>query len=36
MTGDPLAPAYYVVLSGLLTLVATLFVREGGNKPLLE
>ena len=36
MTGDPLAPAYYVVFSGLLTLLATLFVREGGNKPLLE
>jgi len=36
MTGDPLAPAYYVVFSGLLTLLGALFVREGGNKPLME
>ena len=28
MTGDPLAPAYYVILAGVLSFVATLFIKE--------
>jgi len=35
-TGDPIAPAYYVMVGGLLTLIALFFVREGAGKPLLD
>jgi hypothetical protein len=34
--GDPIAPAYYVMVGGLLTLIALFFVREGAGKPLLD
>ena len=36
LTGDPLAPAYYVILAGMLSLAATLFVRERAGQPLPE
>jgi MHS family proline/betaine transporter-like MFS transporter len=36
VTGDPLAPAYYVILAGVITLVSVFFVREGARKPLLD
>jgi MHS family proline/betaine transporter-like MFS transporter len=36
MTGDPLSPSYYVIFSGLLSAVATLFVIERAGKPLPE
>ena len=35
-TGDPIAPAYYVMFGGLLSLIALYFVREGARKPLLD
>ena len=34
MTGDPLAPAYYVIFGGVLSFVATIFVRERAGHPL--
>ncbi len=34
MTGDPLAPAYYVILGGVLSFLGTLAVRERMGKPL--
>ena len=33
-TGNPLAPAFYVMFAGVLSFIATLFVREGAGKPL--
>jgi MHS family proline/betaine transporter-like MFS transporter len=35
-TGNPTAPAYYVILGGVLGLIAVTFVREGARKPLLD
>ncbi len=34
VTGDPLAPAYYVMLAGMLSLFATFFVVERAGRPL--
>jgi MHS family proline/betaine transporter-like MFS transporter len=36
LTGDPLAPAFYVIAAGVLSFIATLFVREGAKLPLPE
>ncbi|MFC7555984.1 MFS transporter [Pseudoroseomonas wenyumeiae] len=36
ITGDPIAPAYYVVFGGVLSLAATFFVKERAGKPLLD
>jgi MFS transporter, MHS family, proline/betaine transporter len=36
LTGSPEAPAYYVIFSGVFSLVATFFVREGAHRPLPE
>jgi MFS transporter, MHS family, proline/betaine transporter len=36
LTGDPLAPAYYVIVAGVLSFVATAFVRERAGLPLPE
>jgi MHS family proline/betaine transporter-like MFS transporter len=36
MTGDPLAPAYYVVAGGVASLVATVFMNEGAKRALPE
>ncbi len=36
LTGSPEAPSYYVIFSGVLSLVATFFVREGAHRPLPE
>lgn len=33
-TGDPIAPAYYVIAAGVLSFVATFFVREHAGRPL--
>lgn len=33
-TGDPLAPAYYVILGGVLSGIATFFIREGAGRPM--
>ena len=33
-TGNPLAPAFYVMFAGVLSFIATLFVREGAGRPL--
>ncbi|MBN8956434.1 MAG: MFS transporter [Rhizobiales bacterium] len=35
-TGDPLAPAYYVIFGGVASLIATLFIVERAGKPLPE
>ncbi len=35
VTGDPLAPAYYVVFGSLATAVATLFLKDRAREPLL-
>jgi MFS transporter, MHS family, proline/betaine transporter len=34
LTGDPLAPAYYVIAAGVLSFIGTLFVRERAGLPL--
>ncbi len=34
LTGDPLAPAYYVIGAGVLSFIATAFVRERAGLPL--
>lgn len=34
MTHNPIAPAYYVIASGVLTFVATIFVQERAGRPL--
>lgn len=36
LTGDPLSPSYYVIASGLVSAVATLFLVERAGKPLPE
>jgi hypothetical protein len=36
MTGDPLAPAYYVVAGGVVSLIATFFMNEGAKRALPE
>jgi MFS transporter, MHS family, proline/betaine transporter len=36
VTGNPLAPAYYVIAGAISTLVAICFMREGYGKPLLD
>ena len=36
LTGSPEAPSYYVIFAGVLSLIATLFVREGAHRPLPE
>ncbi len=36
LTGDPIAPAYYVIAAGVLSFVATAFVRERAGLPLPE
>jgi len=36
LTGDPIAPAYYVIAGGVLSFVATIFVRERAGQPLLD
>ena len=33
-SGDPLAPAFYVMLAGVLSLIATFFVEERAGRPL--
>lgn len=35
-TGDPLAPAYYVIFGGIASLIATFFIVERARKPLLD
>lgn len=35
-TGNPLSPAFYVMAAGVLSFVATIFVREGARRPLPE
>ncbi|MBE7158304.1 MAG: MFS transporter [Rhodospirillales bacterium] len=35
-TGNPTAPAYYVMFGGVLGLIAVFFVREGARRPLLD
>jgi MHS family proline/betaine transporter-like MFS transporter len=35
-TGNPIAPAYYVIFGGVLGLIAIYFVREGARRPLLD
>ena len=35
-TGNPIAPAYYVIFGGVLGLIAVYFVREGARRPLLD
>jgi MHS family proline/betaine transporter-like MFS transporter len=35
-TGDPLAPAYYVIFGGVASLIATFFIVERAGKPLPE
>jgi hypothetical protein len=35
-TGNPIAPAYYVIFGGVLGLIAVYFVREGARRPLLS
>ena len=35
-TGNPTAPAYYVIFGGVLGLIAVYFVREGARRPLLD
>jgi len=35
-TGDPLAPAYYVIFGGVASFLATLFIVERAGKPLPE
>lgn len=34
LTGDPVAPAYYLIFAGVLSFVATLFIRERAGLPL--
>ncbi len=34
LTGDPLAPAYYVIGSGVLSFIATLFIKERAGQAL--
>ena len=34
LTGDPVAPAYYLVAAGILSFIATIFVRERAGLPL--
>jgi MHS family proline/betaine transporter-like MFS transporter len=36
LTGNPLAPAFYMIAAGVLSFVATLFVRERAGLPLPE
>jgi MHS family proline/betaine transporter-like MFS transporter len=36
ITGDPLAPAYYVVAAGLASLTATFFMKDGAKRALPE
>jgi MHS family proline/betaine transporter-like MFS transporter len=36
ITGDPLAPAYYVVAGGLASLTATFFMKDGAKRALPE
>jgi MHS family proline/betaine transporter-like MFS transporter len=36
MTGDQLAPAFYVMAAGVVSFIATLFVVERAGKPLPE
>ena len=36
VTGDPLAPGYYMIVGGIATFVATLFVEERAGHPLPE
>ena len=36
VTGNPIAPAYYVIAGAIATLVAICFIREGYGKPLLD
>jgi len=36
LTGSPEAPAYYVIFSGVVSLIATFFVREGSHRALPE
>ena len=35
-TGDPLSPAYILILVSLLGVVAPFFMRETGGKPLID
>lgn len=34
LTGDPVAPAYYLIFAGVLSFVATVFIRERAGLPL--
>ena len=36
VTGDPLSPAFYVMLAGVLSFTAALFVKERAGRPLLD
>jgi MHS family proline/betaine transporter-like MFS transporter len=36
LTGDPLAPAYYVIAGGVASLIATFFMAEGAKRALPE
>ena len=36
LTGNPVAPAYYVIVAGVLSFVATIFIRERAGLPLLD
>ena len=36
VTGNPIAPAYYVMFGGFLGLIAIFFLREGARRPLLD
>ncbi|QKC91915.1 MFS transporter [Mesorhizobium sp. NZP2234] len=35
-TGDPLAPSFYVIFAGVVSLISSFFIREGARKPLPE
>ena len=34
LTGDPVAPAYYLIATGVLSFIATIFIRERAGLPL--
>ena len=36
LTGDPVAPAYYLIAAGVLSFVATIFINERARLPLLD
>jgi MFS transporter, MHS family, proline/betaine transporter len=33
-TGNPIAPAYYVIFAGILSFVSTTLIKEGAGLPL--